>query len=92
MANRLVDILFRKKQLHEAFRRVFDTPDGKIVLRQIMKDGFVFRTTFVKGDPHETALNEGSRRLALSIVRFFERDHKGFIEQLEEGIKHESEQ
>jgi len=56
-------------QTRYAYRRLFETDDGKLVLRHLMKVGFVTRSTFVAGDPHRTALNEGARRLVLSIIR-----------------------
>ena len=87
-----IPFLIRDRDVHAAFRRVFDTPDGKTVLNQIMKDGFVFRSTFVQGDPHKTSMNEGSRRLALGIVQYFAKDHGDFVRRVEEGIRDESEQ
>lgn len=71
-------------KLHAAYLRTFDSPDGKVVLEHIMKQGYMLRTTFVAGDPNETMLNEGSRRLALSIVKFFGRDHKLLVGLIEE--------
>lgn len=80
--------------VHEAFVRTFDNeewPDGKIVLRSICREGFVFKTTFVAGDPHQTALNEGARRLALSILGHTYRDHGELINQVEELVRQEHE-
>jgi hypothetical protein len=82
---RLIDRLRDRIHLHAAYIRVFDTPDGKLVLRHIMEQGFVLKTTFVAGDPHETSLNEGSRRLALSILKFANQDHNKLINQIEEA-------
>ena len=75
---------------HGAYVRLFESEDGKIVLRHILKTGFVTRSTFVAGDPHQTALNEGSRRLALSILKFAKKDHRELIEQIEEGVTDET--
>jgi hypothetical protein len=88
----LIAKLREKIDLHGSFQRVFgdpDLPDGKVVLRAILREGFVTRTTFVAGDPHQTALNEGSRRLALSILRHVHRDHKEMVNQVEEMIREE---
>lgn len=52
------------------YRDVFSTPSGKAVLKDICNRAFLTKSTFVAGDSHVTALNEGSRRLALSIVRY----------------------
>jgi hypothetical protein len=75
--------------LHGSYRRIFDSPDGARVLTHIMKVGHVTSTTFVPGDPHMTAMNEGKRLLALSILRFVGTEHKKLIEQVEETLTHE---
>lgn len=80
-----VDFIRQRIELHGAFQRVFDNPefpDGRLVLREILKAGFVTKSTFVAGDPHETALNEGSRRLALSILKHTYSDTSRLVEQL----------
>ena len=87
-----LNFLIRDRDTHAAFRRVFDTPDGRVVLDAIMRDGYVFKSTFVSGDPHKTSMNEGSRRLALGIVQYFAKDHGDFVRRVEEGIRNESEQ
>jgi len=76
--------LIHKIRLHEDYQHTFDSPQGKNVLKHICHVGFINRSTFVKGDPHETALNEGSRRLALSILRFLYRDNAEMIRQIEQ--------
>lgn len=69
------------------YRAVFDTPQGQRVLSDICKHSFVFDSTFVRGDSHETSLNEGARRLALSILRILRKDMRELMklnEELEE--------
>lgn len=63
-------------KLASRYRDIFSSPQGEEVLLHICREGFVFGTTFVANDPYQTALNEGSRRLALGIVRMVERDLK----------------
>jgi hypothetical protein len=72
--------------MHASYRRVFDTPDGEVVLRHIIRAGMVTRPTFVAGDPHMTSFHEGQRHLALSILRFARRDHEEIIKQVERGL------
>ena len=89
-AKAMVDNIRDKIHLHGAFQRIFDNPenpDGQLVLREILRQGFVTRSTFVAGDPHQTAMNEGSRRLALSILKHSYRDHARLVEQLTEAMK-----
>jgi len=74
-------------QTHAAYVRVFNTDDGKFVLAHLMKEGFVLDTTFVPGDTHRTAMNEGSRRLVLSILKYVNKDHKEIVNQIEQEIQ-----
>lgn len=67
--------LLDKLAMHEKYQEVFGSPAGQEVLMHIMKAGFVFKPTFVRGDVNETMLNEGSRRLALSILKIYGKDH-----------------
>ena len=60
------------KQLAElrlAYRRVFNTDDGQKVLADLKKRSSFEATTFVSGDPHTSAFNEGQRAAVLLIVR-----------------------
>jgi len=75
----------RRVKLIQAYRKVFDTPDGQMVLSHIMREGFITETTFVAGDSHQTALNEGSRRLALGICRYALKDESQLLKIIEKG-------
>lgn len=60
------------KQLAElklAYRRTFNTDDGQQVLADLKKRSSFEATTFVSGDPHTSAFNEGQRAAVLLIVR-----------------------
>lgn len=80
-------ILGMKRQIHRSYDAVFSTPEGSIVLGHIVKEGFVTHTTFVAGDPQQTTLNEGSRRLALSILRMARTNHKDVVRQIEQEMQ-----
>ena len=71
-------------ELNDSYKKTFSTPDGERVLKHLCKIGFVGDTTYVAGDPYETAHREGQRRLVLSILRFLERDPRILLKQLEE--------
>lgn len=60
--------------LMEAYRSVFSTPQGELVLSHLAKIGHVADTTFVQGAPDISAFNEGRRHLVLSIIRNANRD------------------
>lgn len=69
MIEALKQMIYDRSRVKAAYRRVFESPEGQLVLRHLMKEGFVFKSTFVAGDMHQTALNEGSRRVVLSILK-----------------------
>jgi hypothetical protein len=75
-----------KVAMRDSYRRVFETPDGKRVLRHLLRVGFVTRSTMVAGDPHQTAHNEGMRRLVLSILNYAIKDHAELETTLEETL------
>ena len=64
------------EDLKLAYRRTFNTEDGETVLADL-KTRFAFeQTTFVQGDPHQTAFNEGQRSAILLIARMLAEDAK----------------
>lgn len=81
------DILMRRKTVHRSYAAVFGTGEGEVVLQHILTEGFVTKSTFVAGDPNQTILNEGSRRLALSILRMARTNHKEVILQIERNLQ-----
>jgi hypothetical protein len=82
----------RRRLLRQAdYKSVFETTEGQEVLRHICQEAFMFRSTFVAGDPYQSALNEGTRRLALSILREVIKDPRELQTFVEESIKHATE-
>lgn len=57
------------EELKLAYRRTFNTDDGQQVLEDLKKRFSFEATTFVSGDPHISAFNEGQRAAVLLIVR-----------------------
>lgn len=57
------------EELKLAYRRTFNTDDGQQVLDDLRKRFSFEATTFVSGDPHTSAFNEGQRAALLLIVR-----------------------
>lgn len=70
----LKDLLSRRDRVVSAYRAVFENPEGEIVLAHLAKNCNVFDSTFVQGDPNMTALNEGGRRVVLSIFKMLNTD------------------
>ena len=60
----------QRKQLKrlEAYHSVFTSPNGKIVLNDMMKAHFVLQTTHVPMDAVATAHNEGERNAVIRIL------------------------
>lgn len=57
------------EELKLAYRRTFSTDDGQRVLDDLMRRFSFSATTFISGDPHTSAFNEGQRAAVLLIVR-----------------------
>lgn len=61
------------ERLQGCYRRVFDSPDGQIILDDLIKRFHVFRTTF-RPDPNHAAFLEGQRYVVVNILNFIEKD------------------
>lgn len=51
-----------------AYKRVFDSADGKIILKDLMATSH-FNGTSVGDTPHDTYYNEGARSIVLRIIK-----------------------
>lgn len=81
------DLLMRRLRIRRSYQVVFSSPEGEDVLRHILAEAFVGKSTFVSGCPEQTMLNEGSRRLALSILKMAKVDCQEQIRLIEEQLK-----
>lgn len=80
-----------KKQLREiekqiaenqmAYRRVFESPSGQAVLRDLKKRCCVNTTTY-HSEPGQWGMNEGRRSIYMYITNLLEKDIKQIIEDL----------
>lgn len=82
----MLEAMRRKLTRHRDYQVVFGSPEGERVLMDILRNGFAAESTFVRGDPNETLLNEGSRRLALSVLKFAKTNHNERIRLIEEAM------
>ena len=80
-------ILTRRRMIHRSYAKVFGDTEGECVLQHILDNGFVTKSTFVAGDPEQTMLNEGSRRLALSILKMAKTNHKEVVRMIENELQ-----
>jgi hypothetical protein len=59
----------RERATASAYKRVFESPEGEIVLRDLITEGGLLSVSHVSGDSHDTAFNDGKRALALHIFQ-----------------------
>ena len=62
-----------KRDLIIRYKRLFDTEDGKDVLKDLIRAGRVDASCF-HPDPYETAYNEGARDIVLRILKTINTD------------------
>jgi hypothetical protein len=72
----------RGKSIGELYKHVFDTPEGERVLEHICSVGFMTKPTLAKTHD-ETMMNEGMRRLALSILKAVKKSEKEMLEHIQ---------
>jgi len=78
-----------KIRLQSYYRDVFGDTNfvqGQKVLEHICKVGFVNRSSYVHGNPYQSAFNEGMRQLALSILSHANKNPMEYTRQLEQQI------
>jgi hypothetical protein len=63
------------KEIREAYKLIFDSDEGKIVLSDLEKRCHFWSTTNVKGDSHESAYMEGQRSVLLFIKSMLQNDN-----------------
>lgn len=85
--------MFKGRQMRElalAYKRTFDSDDGKKVLHDLMKSCHIMTSTF-NTDPYETHYNEGARSVILRILKTVNvnmDDIDNMITKLEETEEH----
>jgi hypothetical protein len=67
--------LEKSKKLISQYKRLFSTSDGKAVLHDLMLGHhYLNSSTFVPGDPYQSAKNEGSREVVIKIIAILKMD------------------
>tara|TARA_E500000305_G_C3953294_1_gene203291 strand:+ start:164 stop:415 length:252 start_codon:yes stop_codon:yes gene_type:complete len=66
----------RTEELTGNYRRIFTSDDGQVVLEHLKLCHNFYRTSQVKGDPHESAFQEGQRYVVLNILTMLEDKQK----------------
>ena len=86
--------MFKFKKMREtilAYKRVFGSPDGKLVLNDLMRSCHVMNSTFDR-DANEMLFNEGARSVVLRILKTIETDMDNVKEMITKLEEHEKEQ
>jgi len=82
--NKIIDLT----RLNNAYKAVFSSPDGDLVLKHLMKTFHVYRPTF-SSSATDTAFKEGQRHVVLSVLRFVCKDQEQLKKYIEETITDE---
>jgi hypothetical protein len=69
------------------YQQTFNSPAGQKVLLHIMQSCGIMSSSFVKGDSHVTAFNEGQRSVVVQILKTLKID----LRKLEEQIRQQPE-
>ncbi|MEZ5665899.1 MAG: hypothetical protein R3F55_00360 [Alphaproteobacteria bacterium] len=77
------------KRRQALYRRVFDGPDGEAVLADLARFCRAFATTFVRGDPHASALGEGRREVFNRIAALIALDEDGYARLMARLLREE---
>lgn len=71
----------RQLRVKAAYRDLFDSDAGRLVLHDLARRGGLHETSFEPGDPHHTAFREGRRSMVLEVLQML-RWTEGEIAQL----------
>lgn len=69
-----------------AYRDVFESPQGKIVLNDMFSNHAILSSTF-NGDVNQMLLKEGERNVVLRILKILKTDVEKFKERMEDYAK-----
>lgn len=83
------ELLKDRSAIQTAYRSVFSSAQGEIVMHHLMKQFNVSSPTFTKGDPHLTSFREGQRHVVLSMLKFISKDLNEISNQIKEHIEDE---
>lgn len=76
----------KKLEVIEAYQAVFRSPNGEIVLKDLMKIHHVLSNTF-NGDANQTIFKEGERNVVLRILSLLNMDAANLLERIEQYEK-----
>ena len=77
--------LARLRRRRADYRNVFDSDSGRRVMADLFRFCRMGQPSFVAGDPHATAYQEGMRRVFLRIAGILRMDEQRFAHLLKES-------
>lgn len=92
-ARALIAMAKAKLSLANAYQTVYESPDGRLVMLDIMREARILSVAHVDGDPGASSFNDGARSIGLYICERLRWSEGELIElarqqtsdQLEEG-------
>jgi len=79
------------KDVLDAYKSIFNTDNGKLVLHDLCKKGCILRPTFDPISEYASARNEGKRELCLYILERIEYDESKLLALVKRGATIEEE-
>lgn len=83
LAKKLKVMLQERRLRHADFNHTFSSPEGQRVLKYLCEIGYINKSTFNPTSKEKTILNEGSRLIVLTILKYI---HKQPEEAVVESI------
>lgn len=68
-ARAIVSFVRVKMKLASAYQAVYASPDGALVIADILREAGILSVAHVEGDPGTSAFNDGKRAMALHVVQ-----------------------
>jgi hypothetical protein len=68
-AKAIVNMAKRRMAITGAYHSVYNSPDGQLVIHDILREAGVLSAAHVAGDPGSSQVNEGKRLIGLMILQ-----------------------
>ena len=81
-------LFWKKVELAKAYKKVFDSEEGKLVLNDLIRVGGILRNSYRK-DTNDFLINEGKRNVVLYILANNNIDLKALLDMVERQSKGE---
>jgi hypothetical protein len=83
MMQEMFEKMKRQARLIRAYRKIFNGPDGELVLSDLVKISGLFSNAAVARDAVSTAFHAGRRSLMIDIIRLSKTSEERIIQKIE---------